>query len=122
MRSEIETVWDLKVFQKAYALSLEIHQVTKTFPKEELFGLTSQTRRASKGICANIAEGFAKQGFSSGEFKRFLSIAIGSSEEMKIWTQYCFDTQLIEQSIYHNWINGYDEISKMLHGLHKSWK
>ena len=72
---------DLEVFQRAYKLSLEIHRLSLEFPQREQYGLGEQIRRASKSICANIAEGFAKQGFSVAEFKRYLAIAFGSSDE-----------------------------------------
>ena len=55
---------DLEVFQIAYHLSIDVHKTTEAFLKSELFGLTNQMRRASKGICANLAEGFMKQQFS----------------------------------------------------------
>ncbi len=82
---------DLVVYQKAYVLSLEVHKKSLEFPKIEQFALADQVRRASKSICANIAEGFSKQRLSSPEFKRFLGIAIGSSDEMKVWLSYCRD-------------------------------
>ena len=100
MNNAITTVWDLNVFQKAYEKSLHLHKITKLFPKEELYGLTSQIRRSSKGICANIGEGFAKQGVSSKEFCRYLLIAIGSSEETKIWLRYCLDLNYINENEY----------------------
>jgi len=68
---------ELEVFQRAYKLSLEIHRLSLEFPKREQYGLGEQIRRASKSICANIAEGFAKQSFSVQEFKRYISIAVG---------------------------------------------
>ncbi len=60
---------DLEVFKKAYRVSLEVHRQSLTFPKIEQYALGDQLRRASKSICANIAEGFAKQGSSAAEFK-----------------------------------------------------
>ncbi len=55
------SVWDLLVFQKAYAAALEAHRIAQTFPKHEQYELASQLRRSSKSICANLAEGRARQ-------------------------------------------------------------
>ena len=92
------------------------------FPKSEQYGLADQIRRASKSICANIAEGFAKQSYSSKEFKRYIMIAIGSSDEMRVWLRYCLDLTYIETETWQYWRDEYEEISKMLQGLYRSWK
>ena len=68
----IKSFEDLEVFQRAYKVSLEIHKESLLFPQKEQYGLGEQLRRASKSICANIAEGFAKQGYSSKEFLRYI--------------------------------------------------
>ncbi len=113
----IKSFEDLEVFQRAYKISLEIHKVTMDFPKREQYGLADQIRRASKSICANIAEGFAKQRYSSMEFKRYLMIATGSSDEMRVWLRYCLDLEYITEEIWNIWRDEYKEISKMLQGL-----
>lgn len=71
---------ELQVWQRSHQLTLGIYRVTKKFPKEELFGLTSQMRRASASISANIAEGCGRDG--DAELKRFLNIALGSACEL----------------------------------------
>ena len=121
-RQGISSFKDLKVFQKAYGVSLEIHRKSLEFPKEEQYGLADQIRKASKSICANLAEGHGKQGHSSKEFKRFISIALGSSDEMRVWLRYCLDLQYITKAEWEHWRDSYKEISKMLQGLHRSWK
>ena len=114
---------DLDVFQRAYRISLDIHRVTLNFPKTEQYGgLADQMRRASKGICANIAEGYGKQKISAAEFKRYLQIAIGSADEMRVWLRYCVDLGYMDNSQWELWRSEYKEIAKMLTGLHKSWK
>ena len=118
----INSFEDLEVFQRAYKLSLEIHKESLEFPKREQYGLCEQIRRASKSICANIAEGFAKQGYSKNEFKRYITIAIGSSDEMRVWIRYCLDLEYITEETWKRWRDEYKEISKMLHGLNRSWK
>jgi four helix bundle protein len=72
---------DLKVWQKAHALTLASYKSTSNFPLDERFGLTSQIRRCSASIGANIAEGCGRRG--NGEFHRFLQIATGSASELE---------------------------------------
>ena len=110
---------NLKVFQKAYRVSLEIHEASLKFPKIEQFGLADQLRRASKSICANLAEGFGKKR-SQSDFNRFIGMAIGSADEMRVWLRYCYDLRYIDESRWNSWRNDYEEIAKMLQGLGKS--
>ncbi len=70
----------LKVWEKAHQLTLASYSVTRPFPSEERFGLTSQIRRCSASIAANIAEGCGRS--AGGEFQRFLQIAMGSAVEL----------------------------------------
>ena len=72
---------DLEVFQRAYRLSLDVHRRSLGFPASEQRALADQVRRASKSVCANIAEGFGKQRQSVAEFRRFLMMAMGSADE-----------------------------------------
>ncbi len=120
--NSIKSFEDLEVFKKAYAISLEVHTTSLRFPKnEQLNGLADQMRRASKGICANIAEGYGKQRISKAEFKRYLSMAIGSADEMRVWTRYSLDLGYISNETWQSWRKTYQDIAKMLTGLHKSW-
>jgi four helix bundle protein len=96
-RKGIKSFEDLEVFQRAYRISLKVHRKTLLFPKEEQYGLADQMRKASKSICVNLAEGFGKQDQSSAEFKRYISIAIGSSDEMRVWLRYSLDLEYIEE-------------------------
>ncbi len=118
----INSFEDLEVFQRAYRLSLTIHRLSLEFPQREQYGLGEQIRRASKSICANIAEGFAKQSYSKAEFKRYITIAVGSSDEMRVWIRYCLDLDYITEETWQHWRDEYKEISKMLSGLNRSWK
>jgi four helix bundle protein len=108
---------DLEVFKRAYRLSLEVHEQSLEFPKIEQMALGDQIRRASKSICANLAEGFARQVVSVAEFRRFVRMAIGSSDEMRVWSRYCLDLGYIDETVWHRWRDEYQEISKMLQGL-----
>jgi four helix bundle protein len=119
---KIESFEDLEVFQKAYRASLEIHRKSLEFPQNEQYGLADQLRRASKSICANVAEGFGKRSQSVAEFKRFVMMAIGSCDEMRVWLRYCLDLGYIDEGRWQAWREEYKEIAKMLQGLHRSWK
>lgn len=119
--SSIRDVTDLQVYRKAYGLSLEIHHASFTLPRHEQYELAAQMRRASKSVCANLAEGFGKQSLSKAEFKRFLQMAIGSADEMRLWLQYCLDLKYLERKAVLSWQAEYRNIAKMLTGLHNKW-
>ena len=78
----MQSFQNLKVWEKAHAVTLEVYKVSRAFPRDELYGLTSQMRRASASVGANIAEGSCRKG--DAEFGRFLQIAIGSASELEI--------------------------------------
>jgi len=77
----MEDFKDLKVWQKAHALTVEVYERTRAFPRDEIYGLTSQLRRSAASIGANIAEGCGRR--SDAEMKRFLQIARGSANELE---------------------------------------
>ena len=79
--SKIESFKDLKIWQLGMDIVADIYEMTKKFPREELYGLTSQVRRAAVSIPANIAEGFRR--YHPKEHKQFLSIAMGSAAELE---------------------------------------
>lgn len=110
---------DLDVWKRAFKISLELHKATLDFPKIEQYALADQTRRASKSICSNIAEGFAKQRSSKPEFKRFLQMAMGSASEMLVWLRYCVELDYISKDKFSAWYEEYETICKMLNTFHK---
>ena len=112
----------LEVFKRAYKVSLEVHRASLTFPDIEQRVLADQIRRASKSICANIAEGFAKQAHSKAEFRRYVSMALGSAEEMRVWSRYCLDLGYVDEKTWQEWRNEYQEIAMMLQGLSRKLK
>lgn len=116
-KRKIVSFEDFDVFERAFQLSLAIHKQTLQFPQIEQFALAQQMRNASKSICANIAEGYGKQKQSSAEFKRFLNIALGSSDEMRVWLRYAHELAYITQDNYMAWRSQYIEISRMLQKL-----
>jgi four helix bundle protein len=100
---------DLIVWQKAHRFVLSVYQMSKTFPKEELFGLTSQLRRAAVSIAANIAEGFKKRG--KADKLRFYNISQGSIEECKYYLILVNDLGFGKPD---QLMNDIEEISKLL--------
>ena len=122
MTKRVETFEDLEVFQRAYRVSLDLHRASLKFPAIEQRALGEQIRRASKSICANIAEGFGKQAYSAAEFKRFLAMATGSADEMRVWLRYCVDLELIDEAQWQSWRDEYLAIAKMLQGLSRKWQ
>ena len=110
----------LLVFQRAYRVSLEVHKASLSFPAIEQYALADQVRRTSKSICANIAEGFGKQSLSKAEFNRFIGMALGSADEMRVWLRYCLDLGYIDEATWSDWRTSFQEVAKMLQGLRKS--
>ena len=105
-----------------YRLSLTVHKMSLDFPALEQRALADQLRRASKSICANIAEGYGKQAGSPAEFKRYLLMAIGSADEIRLWSRYCLDLGYIAEATWCCWSGEYKEIARMLQGLRRSWR
>ena len=106
---------ELVVWQKAHQLTLDTYRVTSHFPKEELFGLTSQLRRATASIAANIAEGCGRSG--EAEFARFLQIAAGSANEVEYHLLLAHDLTYLTPADYARLSNNVTEIKRMLASL-----
>ena len=111
------SVWDMQVFQKAYDAALEIHRMTLGFPKIEQFEIASQMRRSSKSICANLAEGRAKQQGSTAEFRRYVLIALGSADETLLWCRFAKDLGYLDPPTHEKLAESFGEIARMLNGL-----
>jgi four helix bundle protein len=106
---------DLIVWQKSHEFVLGVYKLTKKFPKEELFGLTSQLRRAAVSIPANIGEGFRKRG--KNDKVRFLNIAGGSAEECFYYLILAEDLNYSNTEDMKNLLN---EVEKLLHSYIKA--
>lgn len=102
----------LKVWEKSHQLTLAVYKATAGFPKDELYGLTSQIRRSSASIAANIAEGCGRNG--SAEFSRFLHIAMGSASELEYHLLLAHDLKLIANLDYERLSNNVTETKRML--------
>jgi four helix bundle protein len=102
----------LKVWDKAHELTLKIYSATKTFPREEIFGLTSQLRRACASIPANIAEGCGRSG--DAELARFLVIASGSASEVEYHLLLAHDLGYLNDAEYRQLDEEVNELKRML--------
>jgi four helix bundle protein len=111
------SVWDMQVFQKAYDAALDVHRLAQSFPRHEQFELASQLRRSSKSICANLAEGRARQQGSSAEFRRFVLMALGSADETILWCRFAKDLGYLSSSEHERIADRFGEIARMLNGL-----
>ena len=116
-RGKVVSFEDLEVFQRAYRLSLVVHRKSLEMPKIEQRALGDQVRRASKSICSNIAEGYGRQKQSKAEFRRFVWMAIGSADEMRVWARYALDLGYIDEALWLEWRDEYRIISKQLQAL-----
>ena len=110
---------DLEIYKQSYILALDIYKITKKFPKDELYSLTSQIRRASTSITLNIVEGYGR--LSKEEFKRFLKISLGSTNETKTLLMFSKDLNYINEKEYKDIKNKYEILSKMIYSMIKKW-
>ncbi len=99
---------ELKVWSKSHELTLNVYSLTKNFPKDELYALTSQLRRASSSIPANIAEGCGKN--TANDFARFLNISLGSANETEYFT-------LLSKDLDYLSIEDYDALDKLINEI-----
>jgi four helix bundle protein len=103
------------VWEKAHSLTLDVYRSTTGFPKEEMYGLTSQMRRSSASIGANIAEGCCRNG--DKDFGRFLQIAVGSAEELEYHLLLAHDLKLLNTAAYERLQDEATEVKRMLASL-----
>jgi four helix bundle protein len=105
----------LQVWEKSHQLALAVYKATREFPKEELYGLTSQIRRASMSVPTNIAEGCGR--YTDAEFARFLQIAMGSASETEYQLLLGKDLGFLSNQLYKKLHNDVEEVKRMLASL-----
>lgn len=105
----------LRAFELADAIAVGVYQVTRTFPKEEIYGLTSQLRRAAISVPSNIVEGCARS--SQTEYVRFLEIAFGSLRELHYQLELSYRLGMLVENEFHNLVTMCSECEKVLTGL-----
>jgi four helix bundle protein len=104
---------DLKVYQLAYKLAMEIFNESKTFPIEERYSLTDQIRRSSRSVATNIAEAFRKRRYRN-MFVNKLSDSDTEATETQVWLDFSLDCGYLSRGSHEKLVKGYEEIGKML--------
>jgi len=104
---------DLKVYQLAYKLAMDIFNASKAFPKEEKYSLTDQIRRSSRSVATNIAEGFRKRQYPK-MFVSKLADADGEAAETQVWLDFARDCEYMSPKLQAELTKGYEEVGKML--------
>lgn len=104
---------DLRVYQLAYRLAMDIYTASRSFPKEEKYSLTDQICRSSRSIAANIAEGFRKRQYPK-MFVSKLADADGETAETHVWLDFARDCEYIALEFHDEMMKGYEEVGRML--------
>ncbi len=117
----IKSFKDLDVYRLSYDVAMELFKISRKFPKEELYSLTSQMVRSSRSISANVAEGWSKRHYEN-KFKVHLIDAIGSAGETQNWLSFARDCSYISSEEFNVLEDKLDHIGRMLSKLHQNWE
>jgi four helix bundle protein len=107
---------DLKVYQLAYKLAMDIFHLSKHFPREELYSLTDQIRRSSRSVAANLAEGFRKRRYPNMLVSKLVDCD-GEATETQVWLDFALDCGYMSQENRDRLTAGYEEVGKMLSAM-----
>lgn len=113
MSKKIVRHQDLEVYKKAFEAAMEIFELSRAFPKEEIYSLTDQIRRSSRAVCSNIAEAWRKRRYEAA-FVSKLSDAEGEAAETQTWVEFSVRCKYVERAIGLRLFKIYDEIISML--------
>ena len=116
----IKSYKDLTVYRRSFKIAMDIYWLTRNFPKEEVFSLTSQIVRSSRSISSNITEGWAKRTYEL-VFKQHLINSLGSCSETETWLDFALECNYIDSEKHNHFTMELDQIGKMLNKLHKNW-
>lgn len=120
LKKDMKTFRDLLIWQKSMTFVTEVYKVSKPFPKEETFGLTSQIRRSAVSIPSNISEGYGREGIK--DYLRFLNIAIASLFELQTQLEIAFNLEYIKKEKFEKLYELSREIERMLSSFIRSIK
>lgn len=104
---------NLTVYQKAFALAMEIYKMSKNFPKEEQFGLTSQIRNCSRTVCASIGEAYRKRRYPA-HFVSKMSDADMENSETQVWFDFALSCEYISKAVYEELNDKAEEVGRLL--------
>jgi four helix bundle protein len=109
----IRSVKDLRVYQMAFRSAMEVYQLTRTFPKEELFSMVSQMTRSSRSVCANLAEAWRKRRYQAA-FVAKLNDAESEACEMQVWMDFAKECGYVDSETAERLNKEYDRIESQL--------
>jgi len=112
----MSTFRDLKVYQKAFKLAMDIFEITKSFPLEEKYGLTSQIRRSSRSVCSSIAEAYRKRKYPAHFISKTTDADMENSET-QVWLDFSLSCKYINREIYKDYLIRSEEVGKMLNHM-----
>jgi four helix bundle protein len=107
---------DLKVYQMSYQLALDIHELTKKYPKEERYSLTDQIRRSSRSVPGNLAEAWKKRRYEKAFIAKVIDAA-GEAGETEVWLDFSMDFGYLRTAKHDELMERYDEVNRMLYGM-----
>jgi four helix bundle protein len=112
----MSTFRNLKVYQKSFKLAMDVFNLTKSFPNEEKYGLTSQIRRSSRSVCSSIAEAYRKRKYPAN-FMSKITDADMENSETQVWLDFSLSCKYINKQVYLEYKQGSEEIGKMLNHM-----
>lgn len=116
MAGKIQNHSELQVYQKALATAMKIYDLSKKFPKEEMYSLTDQIRRSSRSVCANLAEAWRKRRYE-GAFISKLSDSEAEAAETQVWLEFAIECKYLDHDTAAELYKTYNEIIKTLVGM-----
>jgi four helix bundle protein len=120
-KKDIKHFRDLEVYQLAFSAAMKIFELTKNFPKEEMYCLVDQIRRSSRSVCSNIAEAWQKRQYI-GVFKNKITDAMQEASETQCWLDFSLACQYISKEQFEELDNEYKRINAMLRSMDKNAK
>jgi four helix bundle protein len=115
-KRDIKHFRDLEVYKRGFAAAMEIFQMTKSFPADEKYSLVDQIRRASRSVCANLAEGWRKRKYIA-VFKNKVTDSMQEASETQCWLEFSLACGYIQRPLFDKLDNEYEEIISMLNSM-----
>ena len=116
----IQSYKDLEVYKRSFKMAMDIFWLSRKFPKEDVYSLTSQITRSSRSVSLNIVEGWAKRQYEN-VFKQHLIHALGSNSETESSLLFAKECKYLDQNTFDKYSNEIDQIGKMINKLHQNW-
>ncbi|MCP4122740.1 MAG: four helix bundle protein [Bacteroidetes bacterium] len=115
-KKDIKHFRDLEVYRRAFVAAMEIFQITKSFPAEEKYSLVDQIRRASRSVCANLAEAWRKRRYIA-VFKNKITDSMQEASETQCWLEFSLACQYLERDTFNKLDDEYEQIISMLNSM-----